>query len=196
MDKCFEVIADGVPAYKAATFGSKVFYATKQPEEDFEQRKIVQATTVEWIEVPNDLYIKDIIMSENKDYHDEEFELWVVIVTEKVGISVNRVSPYSQCTVCAKKHIVKAWNLFNEFTYTNDNLDVITGQLRLAADHLMWTYKETALLARELATIIEEVKFDEIEDKWERLLNMVRGNFLDEHPDVRERQKDLNLNKK
>lgn len=66
----------------------------------------------------------------------------------------------------------------------------------MAADHLMWSYKETALLARELATIIEEIKFDEIEDKWERLLNMVRGNFLDEHPDVRERQKDLNLNKK
>ena len=75
LDKCFEVITDGVPAYKAATFGSKVFYTTKQPEEDFEQRKIVQATSVEWREVPNDLYIKDIIMSENKDYHDEEFEL-------------------------------------------------------------------------------------------------------------------------
>jgi hypothetical protein len=114
----------------------------------------------------------------------------------KSGIAVKQVSPYSQCTVCAKKHIVKAWNLFNEFTYTNDNLDVITGQLRLAVDHLMWSYKETALLARELATIIEEVKFDEIEDEWERLLNMVRANFFEEHPEVRERQKHLNLKKK
>ena len=43
----------------------------------------------------------------------------------KSGIAVKQVSPYSQCTVCAKKHIVNAWNLFNEFTYTNDNLDVI-----------------------------------------------------------------------
>lgn len=75
MDKCFELITDGVPAYKAAIFEDKIFYATKLPNEDFEDRRIVQATTVEWKEVPNDLYITDIIMGENKDYHNEEFEL-------------------------------------------------------------------------------------------------------------------------
>lgn len=75
MDKCFELITDGVPAYKAAIFEDKIFYATKLPNEDFEDRRIVQATTVEWKEVPYDLYITDIIMGENKDYHNEEFEL-------------------------------------------------------------------------------------------------------------------------
>ena len=39
----------------------------------------------------------------------------------KSGVSVTRTSPYDQCTACAKKHIVKAWSLFNEFTYTDDN---------------------------------------------------------------------------
>lgn len=27
--------------------------------------------------------------------------------------------------MCAKKHIVKAWSLFNEFTYADDNLDAM-----------------------------------------------------------------------
>lgn len=60
----------------------------------------------------------------------------------------------------------------------------------------MWSYKETALLARDLAVTIEEVKFDEIGDKWDVLLNMIRSNFVADHPEVRERQKHLNLEKK
>ena len=53
------------------------------------------------------------------------------------GVSVTRTSPpYDQCTMCAKKHIVKAWSLFNEFTYTDDNRDAMTGQLRLAVGSL------------------------------------------------------------
>ena len=64
----------------------------------------------------------------------------------KSGVSVGRTSPYDQCTMCAKKHIVKAWSLFNEFTYTDDNRDAMTGQLRLAADHLIYQFKGTELL--------------------------------------------------
>ena len=56
----------------------------------------------------------------------------------KSGVSVTRTSPYDQCTTCAKKHIVKAWSLFREFCYEDDNRDTITGQLRLAVDHLMY----------------------------------------------------------
>ena len=41
----------------------------------------------------------------------------------KSGVSVTRTSPFDQCSACAKKHVVKAWNLWNEFTYTDDNRD-------------------------------------------------------------------------
>ena len=82
----------------------------------------------------------------------------------KSGISVSRTSPYDQCSACAKKHTVKAWNLFHEFTYTDDNRDVISGQLRLAADHLMFEHRDTALL-----------------------LEAVRSAFRNDHPECADR---------
>ena len=105
----------------------------------------------------------------------------------KSGVSVGRTSPYDQCTMCAKKHIVKAWSLFNEFTYTEDNRDTITGQLRLAVDHLMYDHREIALQARDLAIIIEENRDAEIGDRWDGLLAAVRNDFNGEHPETRER---------
>lgn len=113
----------------------------------------------------------------------------------KAGIEVTRVAPYEQCTSCAKKHIVKAWNLYNEFTYTEDNLDVITGQLRLAVDHLMYTYRETALYARNLAMIIEQRKFDDIKNQWDVLLQMIRQNFYEDYPHAKQNFELMSNNK-
>ena len=101
----------------------------------------------------------------------------------KDGVSVMRTSPYDQCTACAKKHVVKAWSLFNEFTYTDDNRDAMTGQLRLAVDHLMFDHPETARLARDLAVMLEENRDAEIGDRWEVLLAAVRNDFYREHPE-------------
>ena len=101
----------------------------------------------------------------------------------KSGTSVTRTSPYDQCTACAKKHIVKAWSLFNEFAYEDDNRDAMTGQLRLAVDHLMFDHVETARLARDLAVMLEENRDAEIGDRWEALLTAVRKDYNDEHPD-------------
>ncbi len=109
----------------------------------------------------------------------------------KNGISVSRTSPLDQCSACAKKHIVKAWNLFNEFTYTDDNRDVISGQLRLAADHMMYEHRETALLARDLAVIIEENRDAEITSEWTELLEAVRRNYSTDHPETGQRLADL-----
>ena len=81
----------------------------------------------------------------------------------KSGVAVSRTSPYDQCTVCAKKHIVKAWSLFNEFTYTDDNRDAMTGQLRLAADHLMFDHVETARLARDLAILCRDYEITAVQ---------------------------------
>lgn len=111
----------------------------------------------------------------------------------KSGVSVGRTSPYDQCTMCAKKHIVKAWSLFNEFTYTDDNRDAMTGQLRLAADHLMFDHVETARLARDLAILLEENRDAEIGDRWDALLSAVRKDFNAEHPDAGDRINALRL---
>lgn len=102
----------------------------------------------------------------------------------KSGLSVTRTSPYDQCPACAKKHIVKAWNLYNEFTYADDNRDVISGQLRLAADHLMFEHPETAHLARDLAICIEENRDAELKDEWNNLLAAARSHFQADHPDI------------
>ena len=109
----------------------------------------------------------------------------------KTGISVKRASPYDQCTTCAKKHIVKAWQLFNEFSYLDDNRDTITGQLRLAVDHLMDDHRDIALQARDLAIQIEENRDKEIGDGWDRLLGAIRVAFNAEHPDAVRRLQEL-----
>ncbi len=105
----------------------------------------------------------------------------------KNGVSAERVSAYDQCTACAKKHIVKAWNLWNEFTYTDENRDVISGKLRNAVDHLMYDHRETALMARNLAMLIEENRDAEIKSEWPDLLSAVRKDYYDEHPEFRKR---------
>ena len=109
----------------------------------------------------------------------------------KSGVSVTRTSPYDQCTMCAKKHVVKAWSLFNEFSYADDNRDAMTGQLRLAADHLMFNHVETARLARDLAVMLEENRDLELGDRWDALLAAVRRDFNAEHPEVAERIRNL-----
>ena len=113
----------------------------------------------------------------------------------KSGVSVTRTSPYDQCTTCAKKHIVKAWSLFCEFCYEDDNRDTITGQLRRAVDHLMYDHRDIALQARDLAIQIEENRDKEIGDGWERLLSAVREAFKAEHPDAVERLHELEKEK-
>jgi len=110
----------------------------------------------------------------------------------KSGVSVVRTSPFDQCSACAKKHVVKAWNLFNEFTYTDDNRDVISGQLRLAADHMMYDHREVALKVRDLAVMIEENRDSEITGEWTALLTAVREAFAADHPDAAARLAVLN----
>ncbi len=109
------------------------------------------------------------------------------------GAAVTRTSPFDQCSTCAKKHVVKAWNLFNEFLYTDDNRDAISGQLRLAADHLMYDHREAAVMARDLAIMIEENRDGEITTEWDDLLAAVREAFCADHPDAVERLKQLQI---
>ena len=105
----------------------------------------------------------------------------------KNGVATTKTSPFDQCTTCARKHVVKAWNLYNEFTYTADNRDVISGQLRNAADHLMYQHRDLALQVRDLAVIIEEARDAEITDEWRRVLDGVRAVYDADHPEVARR---------
>ena len=109
----------------------------------------------------------------------------------KSGVSVTRTSPFDQCSTCAKKHVVKAWSLFNEFLYTDDNRDAISGQLRLAADHLMYDHREAAVMARDPAIMHEGNRDGEITTEWNGLLAAVREAFNADHPDAVERLKQL-----
>ena len=109
------------------------------------------------------------------------------------GVAVTRTSPFDQCTACAKKHVVKAWNLWNEFTYADDHRDAISGQLRLAADHLMYDHRDAALKARDLAILIEENRDQEIGGGWDGLLTAVREAFTGDHPEITERLKQLEM---
>ena len=61
------------------------------------------------------------------------------------------------------------------------------GQLRLAADHLMYDHVETARMARNLAILLEENRDLELGDRWDALLAAVRNDFSGEHPDAMER---------
>ena len=109
----------------------------------------------------------------------------------KRGIAIRNTSPYDQCSTCAKKHIVKAWNLFNEFTYVDDNRDVITGQLRNAADHLKDAHRDLALQVRDLAVMLEENRDSDIGTRWDDILSGVRAVFYTDHPDALERLNQL-----
>ncbi len=105
----------------------------------------------------------------------------------KSGPSVTRTSPFDQCSTCAKKHVVKAWSLFHEFLYADDNRDAISGQLRLAADHMMYDHRDAAEKARNLAVMIEENRDAAIMTEWDDLLAAVREVFNADHPDAVER---------
>lgn len=107
------------------------------------------------------------------------------------GAAVIRISPFDQCTACAKKHIVKAWSLWNEFLYADDNRDSISGQLRLAVDHLMYDHRDIALKARDLAVLIEENRDVESGDRWDELLRQIRDAYRADHPDHAGRLKQL-----
>ncbi len=111
----------------------------------------------------------------------------------KSGVSVTQTSPFDQCSACAKKHVVKAWSLFNEFLYTDDNRDAISGQLRLAADHLMYDHRDAAVKARDLAVMIEENRDAEITTEWDDLLAAVREAFNRNHPEAIERLASLKI---
>lgn len=105
----------------------------------------------------------------------------------KDGRSVVKVSAYDQCTTCARKHIKNAWSKWNEFTYEDDNREYVSAQLRDAADHLKFTYRDIALELRDLAVAIEEwndIEYGNIADHINRLRLRILQIFYDEHPEI------------
>ena len=64
----------------------------------------------------------------------------------KSSAAVTRTSPFDQCSTCAKKHVVKAWSLFNEFLYRvsydpfQPNRLLISGQFP-GGEIFSWAYQ-------------------------------------------------------
>lgn len=113
---------------------------------------------------------------------------------KKGEIVKSMVKPFDQCTACARKHVNLAWSLWNEFTYEEDNRDYVSVQLRNAVNHLMFTYRETALKLRDLAVIIEEnrdAEYQSISERLDALKVETRNLFYKDHPEALSRLQDL-----
>lgn len=93
--------------------------------------------------------------------------------------------PYDQCTMCTKKHIVKAWSLFNGFHIHGRQPrrhDGVASPRRRPPD--VRPPPETARLARDLAILLGENRDAEIGGRWEALLAVVRKDFNGEYTEV------------
>ena len=109
----------------------------------------------------------------------------------KKGLNVKKTEPYDQCTVCAQKHIGKAYELFNEFTYTDANRRTIMSQLKLAVDHIMYDHYDLAIKVRDLSTIIQMAEDAKITTEWQDILSGINEAFYKDHPEVKQRLEEL-----
>lgn len=96
------------------------------------------------------------------------------------------VMAYEQCRFCGMKHLTTAWSLWNEFTYQELNLAAISGQLRLAVNHLQYIEADIALQIRELAHKIEERRLNEVEnDEFEKIILALQDSIYKAFPDMK-----------
>ena len=77
-------------------------------------------------------------------------------------ISTSNVRPYDQCMACARKHVVQAWQLWNEFEHELDNRDFCSAELRACASHCKYIERELAMESRNIAKAIEMFEDGEI----------------------------------
>ena len=65
------------------------------------------------------------------------------------------VKPYDQCLICSRKHVVQAWQVWNEFEHELDNRDFCSAELRACASHCKYIERELAMESRNIAKAIE-----------------------------------------
>ena len=103
---------------------------------------------------------------------------------------VNTTKPEDQCTTCARKHVKQAWSAWGQFTYQETNRDYVSGQLRMAINHLKYDHSDVALQLRELALVIQENKQPNIryvKAQLDRFLAITRNLFYRDNPQATQR---------
>ena len=69
--------------------------------------------------------------------------------------STSEVRPYDQCLICARKHVVQAWQAWHEFGHELDNRDFCSAELRACAAHVKYIERDIAIEGRDIAKAIE-----------------------------------------
>lgn len=102
-------------------------------------------------------------------------------------LHLDNVMAYEQCRFCGMKHLTIAWSLWNEFTYQELNLAAISGQLRLAVNHLQYIEVDIALQIRDLAIKIEERRLSEVKtDEFELIISSLQDRIYKAFPDMKD----------
>ena len=102
-------------------------------------------------------------------------------------ISTSNVKPYDQCMTCARKHVVQAWQLWNEFTHEIDNRDFCSAELRACASHCKYIAKESATESRNIAKAIEMFEDGGIAERIDGLRVRVEEAMFRRYPELAER---------
>jgi hypothetical protein len=101
-------------------------------------------------------------------------------------LNIENVMAFEQCRFCGMKHLTTAWSLWNEFTYQELNLAAISGQLRLAVNHLQYIERDIALQIRDLSIKIEERKLNEVKtNEFEKIILTLQDRIYEAFPDMK-----------
>lgn len=102
-------------------------------------------------------------------------------------ISTSNVRPYDQCMTCARKHVVQAWQLWNEFAHEIDNRDFCSAELRACASHCKYIERELAMESRDIAKAIEMFEDGGISDRLEKLKASVTEAFFARNQNLKDK---------
>lgn len=110
--------------------------------------------------------------------------------------STTSVKPYDQCLICARKHVVQAWQAWNEFEHELDNRDMCSAELRACASHCKYLERDIAVESRDIAKSIEMFEDDgKIAERIDGLKAKVEEALFRRYPELAERYNKLKEHK-
>ena len=101
--------------------------------------------------------------------------------------STSEVRPYDQCLICARKHVVQAWQAWHEFGHELDNRDFCSAELRACASHVKYIDRDIAIEGRDIAKAIELFEDGGIAERIDGLRARVEEAMLRGYPELAER---------
>ena len=101
--------------------------------------------------------------------------------------SASEVRPYDQCLICARKHVVQAWQAWHEFGHELDNRDYCSAELRACAAHVKYIERDIAIEGRDIAKAIEMFEDGGIAERIDGLRKRVEEAMFVRYPELAER---------